>query len=182
MPQTESTIARIFASTSMTKAAVSFSSSSPLSVFEIEIPQVNCSTTLCLHDNLGLLSDSAVPVTTPPINSVELAAHPMITISKLGIVKPNFRYGLIVVPSVPREPKTIRSALLHSSWKGAMLEELTALCQNKTWVLIPHIPHMHVIDSKWVFKSKLKLDGSLDRLKAHLVAKGYHQQDCIDFM
>jgi len=40
---------------------------------------------------------------------------------------------------------------------------------------------MHVIGSKWVFKTKLKPDGTLDRLKARLVAKGYHQIDGIDY-
>jgi len=32
-----------------------------------------------------------------------------------------------------------------------------------------------------VFKTKLKPDGSLDRLKARFVAKGYHQIDGIDY-
>jgi len=41
---------------------------------------------------------------------------------------------------------------------------------------------MHVIGSKWVFKTKLKPDGTLDRLKARLVAKGYHQIDGIDYI
>ena len=41
---------------------------------------------------------------------------------------------------------------------------------------------MHVIGSKWVFKPKLKPDGSLDRLKARVVAKGYHQVDGLDYI
>ncbi|GAB2293271.1 hypothetical protein Dimus_038257 [Dionaea muscipula] len=40
---------------------------------------------------------------------------------------------------------------------------------------------MHVIGCKWVFKTKLKPDGTLDRLKARLVAKGYHQIDGLDY-
>ncbi|RVX19266.1 putative mitochondrial protein [Vitis vinifera] len=58
-----------------------------------------------------------------------------------------------------------------------MDKELKALHKNKTWVLVPHTSNMHVIGSKWVFKPKLKLDGSLDHLKARVVAKGYHQVD-----
>ena len=34
---------------------------------------------------------------------------------------------------------------------------------------------------KWVFKPKLKPNGSLDRLKARVVAKGYHQMDGLDY-
>jgi hypothetical protein len=43
-----------------------------------------------------------------------------------------------------------------------MKEELAALYQNETWKLVPRTPKMNVIGSKWVFKSKLKPDGSLD--------------------
>lgn len=35
--------------------------------------------------------------------------------------------------------------------------------------------------SKWVYKLKLKPDGTVDRYKARLVAKGYHQIIDIDF-
>jgi hypothetical protein len=33
---------------------------------------------------------------------------------------------------------------------------------------------MHITSSKWVFKTKLKSDGTLDRFKARVIAKGYH--------
>ena len=59
---------------------------------------------------------------------------------------------------------------------------MIALHHNQTWVLIPRQPKMHVIGSKWVLKPKLKSYGTLDRLKAQLVAKGYHQIDGIDYI
>ncbi|WKA13118.1 hypothetical protein VitviT2T_030450 [Vitis vinifera] len=62
-----------------------------------------------------------------------------------------------------------------------MDEELEALHKNKTWVLVPRTLDMHVNGSKWVFKPKLKPDGSLDHLKACVVAKGYHQVDGLDY-
>ena len=62
-----------------------------------------------------------------------------------------------------------------------MDEELKALHKNKTWVLIPRTSYIHVIGLKWVFKPKLKPDGSLDRLKARVVVKGYHQVDGLDY-
>jgi hypothetical protein len=62
-----------------------------------------------------------------------------------------------------------------------MEEELASLHQNQTWSLVPCNPLMNVIGSKWVFKTELKPDGSLDRLKARVVAKGFHQIDGVDY-
>lgn len=62
-----------------------------------------------------------------------------------------------------------------------MQEEIAAFVQNNTWDLVPQEEHMNVVGSKWVFKTKLKIDGSLDRLKARLVAKGYSQVEGLDF-
>lgn len=40
---------------------------------------------------------------------------------------------------------------------------------------------MNIVGSKSVFKTKINPNGSLQRLKEWLVAKGYHQVDGIDF-
>lgn len=53
--------------------------------------------------------------------------------------------------------------------------EFDALQQNGTWSLVPVKPHMNIIGGKWVYKLKYRADGSIERYKAHLVAKGFHQ-------
>ncbi|KAL6346439.1 hypothetical protein AAG906_033235 [Vitis piasezkii] len=45
-----------------------------------------------------------------------------------------------------------------------------------TWHLVPSPAHGKVIGCKWVYKLKLKADGSIDRYKACLVAKGTHSE------
>jgi len=37
------------------------------------------------------------------------------------------------------------------------------------------------VECKWVFKRKLKVDGSIDRYKARLLAKGYSQVHGLDY-
>jgi hypothetical protein len=66
-------------------------------------------------------------------------------------------------------------------WKAAMEFEFSALVRNKTWRLVPPAVGHNLIDFKWVYKSKHKEDGSIDRYKAHLVAKGFKQHYGIDY-
>ena len=63
-----------------------------------------------------------------------------------------------------------------------MQEEISALHNNQTWKLVPRTETMNVIGCKWVYKSKLKAYGSLERLKARLVAKGFNQIPRKDFL
>lgn len=59
--------------------------------------------------------------------------------------------------------------------------EYMALMKNKTWRLVPPQKGRNIIDCKWVYKMKRKVDGTLDRYKAHLVAKGFKQRYGIDY-
>ena len=47
-----------------------------------------------------------------------------------------------------------------------MQEEIDVLHINKTQIFVPKSPGMNLIGSKWVFKTKLKADGTIDRFKA----------------
>ncbi|KAL0285785.1 UNVERIFIED_CONTAM: Retrovirus-related Pol polyprotein from transposon TNT 1-94 [Sesamum angustifolium] len=59
----------------------------------------------------------------------------------------------------------------------AMVKELEALEKNGTWNLIELLAGKKAIGYRWVYKVKLKQDGSIERYKARLVAKGYTQLD-----
>ncbi|XRB19945.1 reverse transcriptase [Pseudoscourfieldia marina] len=84
-----------------------------------------------------------------------------------------------------REPKTVREALASSdatAWHEAMAKEINSLLDIKgTWKYVPREPGMHVIQCKWVFKIKRLPDGSVDKFKARLVARGDKQVYGLDF-
>lgn len=54
-----------------------------------------------------------------------------------------------------------------------MRDEIEALRQNNTWTLVPHPIGSNIVGSEWVFHTKYNLYGSIERLKAYLVAQGY---------
>lgn len=59
--------------------------------------------------------------------------------------------------------------------------ELDGLDKNGTWILVYLPPHVKPIGSKWVYKVKHRANGSIERYKERLVAKGYNQIEGIDF-
>jgi hypothetical protein len=62
-----------------------------------------------------------------------------------------------------------------------MCDEIAALCEKRTWSLVPFYPSMNVVGSRWVYRIKRRVDGSIERYKARLVARGFTQQEGIDY-
>ncbi|MCO5567572.1 hypothetical protein L7F22_021266 [Adiantum nelumboides] len=62
-----------------------------------------------------------------------------------------------------------------------MDDEMDALVKNETWDLVCLPSGKKAIGSKWVYKVKCKSDGSVERYKAKLVAKGYAQTKGLDY-
>jgi hypothetical protein len=62
-----------------------------------------------------------------------------------------------------------------------METEYSALMRNNTWHLVPPAPDQNLINCKWVYKVKRKVDGSIDHYKARLVAKGFKQRYGLDY-
>ena len=68
-----------------------------------------------------------------------------------------------------------------SFWKEAISDEMDSIMANKTWELVDLPPSSKPIDCKWIFKKKLKVDGTITKFKAKLVTKRFTQKYGIDY-
>jgi len=71
------------------------------------------------------------------------------------------------------EPRSYNEASKSVCWQSAMQVELKALTTNNTWILTPLPSGKKTIGCKWVYKIKHNSDGTIDRYKARLDAKGF---------
>lgn len=82
------------------------------------------------------------------------------------------------------EPATHQEAMRSphaQQWREAMDAEMESLHANGTWELEQLPPGSKALPCKWVFKVKQHADGSIERFKARVVAKGFMQREGIDF-
>ncbi|GJX17444.1 zinc finger, CCHC-type containing protein, partial [Tanacetum coccineum] len=66
-------------------------------------------------------------------------------------------------------------------WKEAINDEMDSIMGNNTWVLADLPPGCKPLGCKWIFKRKLKLDGTVEKFKARLVIHGFKQKLGIDY-
>nr|GFC64222.1 retrovirus-related Pol polyprotein from transposon TNT 1-94 [Tanacetum cinerariifolium] len=79
------------------------------------------------------------------------------------------------------EPKTYKEALNQACWIEAMQEEIHEFERLEVWELVPRPDKVMVVTLKWIYKVKLDELGGILMNKARLVARGYRQEEGIDF-
>ena len=79
------------------------------------------------------------------------------------------------------EPWDFKTAMEERVWREACKDEINTILKNKTWDLVDLPPGEKAIGLKWIFKIKRNADGSINKYKSRLVAKGYIQRHGIDF-
>ncbi|GJT33934.1 retrovirus-related pol polyprotein from transposon TNT 1-94 [Tanacetum coccineum] len=79
------------------------------------------------------------------------------------------------------EPRNYKDALTQACWIEVMQEELNEFERLEVWELVPRPDKVMVITLKWIYKVKLDELGGILKNKARLVARGYRQEEGIDF-
>nr|GEX94061.1 zinc finger, CCHC-type [Tanacetum cinerariifolium] len=77
------------------------------------------------------------------------------------------------------DPRTYNEAIQsrdYAFWKEAIDDKIGSIMENNTWVLSNLPP-----GCKWIFKRKMKVDGTVDKVKARLVIQGFRQKEGIDY-
>nr|GEY43719.1 retrotransposon protein, putative, Ty1-copia subclass [Tanacetum cinerariifolium] len=82
------------------------------------------------------------------------------------------------------EPANYKAAFLDPEskiWLDAMNVEMQSMKDNDVWVLVELPPNARTVGSKWLFKKKTDMDGTVYIFKARLVAKGFTQTYGVDY-
>ncbi|GKA05030.1 retrovirus-related pol polyprotein from transposon TNT 1-94 [Tanacetum coccineum] len=79
------------------------------------------------------------------------------------------------------EPKNIKEAMLDHSWIESMQDELNQFKRLDVWELVECPVGRNIIVVKWIWKNKTDAENTVIQNKSRLVAKGYCQEEGIDF-
>nr|GEU41618.1 retrovirus-related Pol polyprotein from transposon TNT 1-94 [Tanacetum cinerariifolium] len=79
------------------------------------------------------------------------------------------------------EPKNFKSTITEDCWFQAMQDEIHEFDRLQVWKLVPQPDCVMIIALKWIYKVKLDKYGDVLKNKARLMAKGYRQEEGINF-
>lgn len=66
-------------------------------------------------------------------------------------------------------------------WKEAVQSEVDSIASKHTWEIADLPTNCKALKTKWIFKKKLKSDGTIDKFKARLVVVGFSQRKDVDY-
>ena len=77
--------------------------------------------------------------------------------------------------------KAVKDSVWGEMWKDVIKAELTTLTANDTWKEIISFKNVNIVTSKWVFKLKLHINDTLNKLKIRIVTRDFLQMHSIDY-
>ena len=61
--------------------------------------------------------------------------------------------------------------------KDAMIKEYQSIMKNDVWDAVPRLEEKSVVTSKWIYKIKHVVDGSIEKYKERFVVWGFSQKE-----
>ena len=79
------------------------------------------------------------------------------------------------------KPSTYEEAAKQQVWKDVMVEEYQSILKNDVWEVVLRPEGKSIVTSRWIYKIKHVVDGSVDKYKARFVVWGFSQKKGIGF-
>jgi hypothetical protein len=79
------------------------------------------------------------------------------------------------------EPSYHGEAAGQQVWQDTMTEEYHSIKKNDVWDIVPRPKGKSIVTSKWIYKIKHPVDGSVEKYKARFVARGFSQVEGINY-
>jgi hypothetical protein len=90
-------------------------------------------------------------------------------------------YMALMCDLLEKEPTCFEEAIQKKELADAMTKEYQSIIKNDVWEIVPRPKSKGVVSSKWLFKLKHVVDGSIEKYKARFVARGFSQKEGIDY-
>ena len=69
----------------------------------------------------------------------------------------------------------------RDEWEDAIIAEITSSIKNNTWDIVKRPENHNIVGSRLVLTNKYRSDGTIERRKARILAKGYSQCYGVDY-
>jgi hypothetical protein len=84
-------------------------------------------------------------------------------------------YMALMSKCIVTEPSSFQEAVQDSTWVDAMVEEYDSIVKNSAWEIVPRPVNKSMVGSRWIYKVKQVVDGSVEKYKAKFLAQGFSQ-------
>ena len=121
------------------------------------------------------LSDSSSPIAVPGKTLYPIANY----LSVSAFTKQH--QAFLVTITTEAVPRNYSEAVRDPRFNGAMKSEIAALESQHTWDVTTLPPGKKTIGCQWIYSNKYNSDGTVERPKARLVARGNRQKAGIDY-
>jgi len=81
-------------------------------------------------------------------------------------------YLAMVTRITNSEPTTFEQSTDQQVWRDAMQEEYDSIVRNDVWEVVPRLEGKSVVTSRWLYKIKYAIDGSIEKHNGEKILSG----------